>query len=277
MDLTTSVKLNDGHEIPQLGFGVFRAQAGDETYRAVIKALDIGYRHLDTAMIYGNEESVGKALYDSGLKRHEVFITTKLWNDDIRKGNIRTALEASLARLKLDYVDLYLIHWPADGYVKAYLEMVKLREEGLIKSIGVSNFHEHHLNDIFNETDICPAVDQIECHPHLPQHKLIEFCTSKGIAVEAWSPLGGQNANGALINDPVILRIAEKYGKSGAQILIRWQLQRGVIVLPKSVHAQRIEQNAQVFDFALDDEDFKLIEGLNNGLRYGSDPETFNF
>ncbi|MBO6258654.1 MAG: aldo/keto reductase [Succinivibrio sp.] len=277
MDLKSTLKLNDGNEIPLLGFGVFRAAEGEETYQAVIKALDIGYRHLDTAMIYGNEVSVGKALYDSGLKRQEVFVTTKLWNDDVRKGNIRSALEASLARLKLDYIDLYLIHWPADGYVKAYLEMIKLKEEGLIKSIGVSNFHEHHLNDIFKATDVCPAVDQIECHPHLPQHKLIKFCADKGIAVEAWSPLGGQRSQGALINDPLILKIADKYGKSGAQVLIRWQLQRGVIVLPKSVHAQRIEQNAQVFDFSLDSEDLELIETLNNGQRYGSDPETFDF
>ncbi|MCR5083995.1 MAG: aldo/keto reductase [Succinivibrionaceae bacterium] len=277
MDINTTLALNDGHRIPLLGFGVFRAQDGDETYRAVLTALANGYRHLDTAMIYGNEESVGRAIRDSGIPRDEIFVTTKLWNDDVRSGKVRPALEASLGRLGLDRVDLYLVHWPADGFVKAYLEMVKLRDEGLITSVGVSNFHVSHLKRLFAQTDVIPVVDQIECHPYLQQRDLIAFCAGHGIGVEAWAPLGGQGSGGDILHNPTMEAVARRHEVTTAQVALRWQLQRSVVILPKSVHEERIRANADLYGFELDGEDERLIMGLNEGVRFGSSPDTFDF
>ena len=272
-----SLKLNDGHVIPQLGFGVFLAKNGGETCQAVTAALEAGYRHIDTAAVYGNESDVGEALAASGLKRDEVFVTTKLWNDDVRAGNTRKALETSLKLLKLDYVDLYLIHWPAEGYEKAWTEMVKLRDEGLIRSVGVSNFHIHHLEHLRTVSDVIPACDQVESHPYLGQIHLLDYCRLHGIVMEAWSPLGGAKSKGALLNDPLINSIAKRLNKSPAQVLIAWQLQRGVVVLPKSVHAERITANAQVFDIKFTDAELIALQNANRHQRFGSDPENFNF
>ncbi len=271
-------KLNNGKQIPSLGFGVFLAQDGDETYNAVRAALDCGYRHIDTAAVYGNEESVGKAIQDSGIDRDEIFVTTKLWNEDIRARRTREALRASLKKLRLDHVDLYLIHWPADGWEEAWGEMEKSAKDGLCASIGVSNFQIYHLKRLSEISETVPAVNQVECHPRLPQHELYNYCRDHGsITLEAWSPLGGSRKGASLRENPVLLNIAAKHHRSVAQILIRWQIERGIVVLPKSVHKDRIVQNEQVFDFYLTREDHDRICTLDDGFRYGSSPDTFDF
>ncbi len=273
---TKTLTLNDGHKIPMLGLGVFLAKP-EETEQAVAHALNHGYEHIDTAMIYNNEQETGRGIKASGVKREDIFVTTKLWNADVRSGNTRAALEMSLKRLDLDYIDLYLIHWPAEGYVKAYQEMLKLKEEGLIKSVGVSNFHAHHLNDIRMATGVDPAVNQVECHPYLNQSPLFDECRRHQIAMEAWSPLGGARSQGALLEDPVIKKIAANHQKSAAQILIAWQLNRNIIVIPKSANKQRIEENFAVFDIKLHDDELIAIQTLNQNKRFGSDPDNFNF
>ena len=276
MDLTSKKRLNDGREMPVLGLGVFRSKDGEETYNAVRYALDAGYRHIDTAAAYHNEASVGRAIRDSGIPREEIWITTKLWNGEIRAHNEEAALEASLRALGTDYVDLYLIHWPVreeQGYLRAWKKMEAFRRRGLARSIGVSNYHIHHLEDVLREAEVVPAVNQVECHPELTQVELADFCAGKGIAFEPWSPLGA----GKLLQDPTLLSIAEKYGKTVAQIILRWDLQRDFICIPKSVHKERIEANAQIFDFALAQEDMDRIFALNKNARVGADPETFTF
>lgn len=276
MNLTTKKRLNDGREMPLFGLGVFRSKDGEETYNAVRYALDAGYRHIDTAAVYGNEASVGRAIHDSGIPREEIWITTKLWNDEIRAHNEEAALQASLKRLGTDYVDLYLIHWPVreeQGYLRAWKKMEDFRRRGLARSIGVSNYHIHHLEDVLREAEVVPAVDQVECHPELTQVELADFCAGKGIVFEPWSPLGA----GKLLEDPELLSIAASYGKTVAQVILRWGLQRGFICIPKSVHRERIESNAQVFDFELSAADMDRIFALNKNARVGSDPETFPF
>lgn len=273
----TELKLNNGVSIPQLGFGVFRAADGDETENAVRWALEAGCRHIDTAKIYGNEASVGRAMRASGVKREEIFLTTKLWTTDVREGRTRAAFEESLAALGTDYVDLYLIHWPAEGFIQAWAEMEELYREGRIRAIGVSNFHRQHLEALARAADVRPAVNQIESHPYLTNQPLIDSCIAQGIAVEAWSPLGGSLKKADILHDPTILALAQKYGRSAAQITLRWHLQRGVIVIPKSVHRERIASNLAVFDFALCEEDMAAISALNRNLRVGSDPDCFTF
>ncbi|MGN0909391.1 MAG: aldo/keto reductase [Succinivibrio sp.] len=272
------LELNDKARIPQLGFGVFLAKDGSEACGAVRAALDCGYRHIDTAAVYGNESSVGRAIRDSGIDRDGIFVTTKVWNDDVRARRAGAALRESLKRLGLDHVDLCLIHWPADGWEEAWQDLVRARREGLCRSIGVSNFQISHLARLAEISDEIPAVDQVECHPRLPQHELMRFCREHGgIALEAWSPLGGSRKGESLRGSPVLCQIAREHGKSPAQILIRWQLERGVIVLPKSVHKDRIEQNFDVFGFSLTKEDRDRICTLDDGFRYGSSPDTFDF
>lgn len=273
----TELKLNNGVSIPQLGFGVFRAADGDETENAVRWALEAGCRHIDTAKIYGNEASVGRAMRASGVRREEIFLTTKLWTTDVREGRTRAAFEESLAALGTDYVDLYLIHWPAEGFIQAWAEMEALYREGRIRAIGVSNFHRQHLEALARAADVRPAVNQIESHPYLTNQPLIDSCIAQGIAVEAWSPLGGSLKKADILHDPTILALAQKYGRSAAQITLRWHLQRGVIVIPKSVHRERIASNLAVFDFALCEEDMAAISALNRNLRVGSDPDCFTF
>lgn len=269
------VKLNNGVAIPQLGLGVFQTRDGAETVNAVLWALEAGYRHIDTAMIYGNEKSVGQGMRESGIAREEIFLTTKLWNDDIRAGRAREAFEKSLSDLGTDYVDLYLIHWPVEGMERAWREMEALYREGRIRAIGLSNFHPGHLAQIEKEMTVPATVNQIECSPYLTQEPLIALCRQKGMAVEAWSPLGG--TGGSLLSDETLARVGRKYGKSPAQVAIRWQLQRGVIVLPKSTHRERIRQNIDVFDFELSPEDMAAIDALNCNRHFGSNPDHFDF
>ncbi len=269
------IALNNDVMIPQIGFGVFQVEDGPQTVDAVRTALEDGYRHIDTASVYGNEASVGKAIAESDVDRADLFVTTKLWNDDIRKHRTKDAFQESLDRLGLDYVDLYLIHWPAEGWQEAWAAMQELYAQGRMRAIGVSNFERNHLTELLEQTDVLPAVDQVESSPTFPNQDLIDFCHGKDIAVEAWSPLGGTGGN--LLTDQRLLDIGEKYGKSSAQVVLRWDLQRGVIPLPKSVHSTRIMQNIHVFDFELDESEMQLISSLDTGKRNGADPNDFDF
>ncbi|MBT1171928.1 aldo/keto reductase [Bifidobacterium sp. MA2] len=275
MAIQSTITLNNGTVIPQVGLGVFQTPDGETTVNAVTAALEAGYRHIDTAMIYGNEASVGEGLRRSGVPRDDVFVTTKLWNDDIRARRGRDAFEESLDRLGLDYVNLYLIHWPADGWSQAWDDLQAIYATGRAKAIGVSNFERHHLEELLAHTDVKPAVDQIESSPQFANQQLIDFAHAQGIDVEAWSPLGGTGGN--LLADPQLAEIGDKYGKSAAQVVIRWHIQRGVVVLPKSTHTERIRQNIDVFDFNLTDADMAAIDAIDTGKRNGADPDHFDF
>jgi 2,5-diketo-D-gluconate reductase A len=267
-----TITLNDSNTIPQLGFGVWQVST-DEIVPAVSKALEVGYRHIDTAAIYGNEEGVGKAIADSGISRDELFITTKLWND--RHGDAVAAAQESLDRLGLDYVDLYLIHWPAPAngrYVEAWEGLEEVRAKGLSRSIGVSNFLEEHLRRVVAEGSVVPAVNQIELHPTFAQTDLVRVNDEFGIKTEAWSPLGQSED---LTND-TIARLADTYGRTPAQVIIRWHLQKGYIVFPKSVTPSRIEENFQVLDFELSADDVAAVGALDKGNRIGGHPDELN-
>ncbi|MCI1210760.1 aldo/keto reductase [Bifidobacterium tibiigranuli] len=270
-----TITLNNGVTIPQLGLGVFQTKSGKETTDAVREALQAGYRHIDTAAAYGNEESVGEGLRQSGLKRHDVFITTKLWNDDARAGIAKEAFYRSMEKLGTEYIDLYLIHWPVDGWEQAWETMAELYAERRVRAIGVSNFQPYHLESLLSISDTKPAVDQVESSPQFANQDVIDFTHANGINVEAYSPLGG--TGGTLLSNPALASIAERYGKSPAQVVIRWHLQRGLIVIPKSTHAERIRQNFDVFDFQLTGDDMKAIGALNTDTRTGADPDNFNF
>ena len=270
------VTLNNGLSMPQLGLGVWQAR-GTEVVDAVTAAIDSGYRLIDTAAIYGNESEVGEAIRASSVAREELFVTTKLWNSDQGYDNAKRAFDKSLERLGLDYVDLYLIHWPApklDKYVETWQALEEIYESGRAKAIGVCNFHVQHLEKLMANAKVTPAINQIELHPRLAQHEIREYCVSKNIQVESWSPIGGSGGN--LLNDPVIHDIASKHNRTAAQIIIRWHIQSGLVVIPKSVHVDRIKQNADVFDFALDDNDMKKIAQLNTGERRGPNPEKMD-
>ncbi|AII74541.1 aldo/keto reductase [Bifidobacterium coryneforme] len=272
----TTLTMNNGVQIPQLGLGVFQTPDGKATSQAVTWALQAGYRHIDTAMIYGNEESVGQGLRDSGLKRRDVFLTTKLWNDDIRSGRAKEAFEESLDRLGTDYVDLYLIHWPAQGWQQAWQDMEELYRQRRVRAIGVCNFQQHHLEELHSISSTKPAVNQIESSPQFVNQELIDYCHGElRIDVEAYSPLGG--TGGSVLSDPRLESISRKVGRSPAQVVLRWHIQRGLIVIPKSTHQERIEQNAQVFDFTLDEDDMKAISAMDSGIRAGADPDNFDF
>jgi 2,5-diketo-D-gluconate reductase A len=269
------VRLNSGTSIPQLGFGVFQVPP-EETADVVTEALQAGYRHIDTAAMYRNEAGVGKAVASSGLPRDAVYVTTKLNNNAHGRDEARRAFDESLARLAMDYVDLYLIHWPLpaqDRYVETWRALIELYRDGQARAIGVSNFQPAHLRRIIDETAVVPAVNQIELHPYLVQEELRSLHAEHGIATEAWSPLA---RGGELLRDPAITSLAEKYGRTPAQIVIRWHLQLGNVVFPKSVTPARIAENFDVFDFELADDDITSITELNRDARTGPDPDHFN-
>jgi len=274
MSKVPTITLNDQVTIPQLGFGVWQV-GNDEVVPAVGKALEVGYRHIDTAAAYQNESGVGRAIKESGIARDELFITTKLWNSDHAATDARRAIEQSLENLGLDHLDLYLIHWPAvqkygNLYIEAWDALQGFKEEGLTRSIGVSNFSAEHLEAI---NGAVPSVDQIEMHPTFSQAAFRETLAERGIVPEAWSPLGQAKD----LNSPVIGQIAQDLGKSNAQVIIRWHLQIGNIVIPKSVTPERIAQNFDVFDFELSDEQLNLMNSLDSGNRIGADPATATF
>jgi diketogulonate reductase-like aldo/keto reductase len=275
MAAVPDVRLNSGHKMPQLGIGVFKVPL-DQTRATVAAAFEAGYRSVDTAAMYRNEAGVGRAIAESGLARNEVFVTTKLNNDAHGYDAALAAFERSRAALGLDYVDLYLIHWPLpaqDRYVETWRALIKLRNDGMARSIGVSNFHQPHLQRLADETGVVPALNQIELHPYLTQDSLREYHTVHRIATEAWAPLA---RGGELLQDRVITSLAEKYGKTAAQIVIRWHVEIGNVVIPKSVTPARIRENIDVFDFELDPEDVEAITGLNRDGRTGPDPDRFN-
>ncbi|MBN1313449.1 MAG: aldo/keto reductase [Anaerolineae bacterium] len=273
-DIKDCAMLNNGLKIPWLGFGVFKISDGQEVEQAVKYALEAGYRSIDTAAAYRNERGVGKAIQESGIPREDVFLTTKLWNEDQRNKRTLKAFEESLERLGTEYVDLYLIHWPVKGfYQETWKAMEEIYQSGRAKSIGVSNFLVHHLEDILPDSQVVPAVNQIEFHPFLIQPKLLKFCQEHQIQVEAWSPL----MQGQIITEPNVQKLAEKYHKTPAQITLRWDLQHEVVTIPKSTRSSRIAENAQIFDFELSQEDMNALDALDQGKRIGPDPDNFNF
>jgi len=270
------VMLNNGQSIPQFGFGVFLVPPA-ETAEAVRTALDAGYRHIDTAQGYQNEEGVGAAVAKSGLARGEIFITTKLGNANHLPDDARRSFDASLEALGTDYVDLFLIHWPLPAryggdFVSTWRTLEEFYRDGRARSIGVSNFQPHHIRRLHEETEIPPAVNQIEVHPYLTQNAVREFCAQHQIAIEAWSPLA---RGGELLSDPEITPIAERTGKTPAQVVLRWHIERGDIVFPKSVTPARIRENIDIFDFELTADDHEVITALDRGMRVGPDPDTF--
>lgn len=269
-----TVRLNTGAAMPQLGFGVFQVPPQD-VERVVTVALEAGYRSLDTAAMYRNEEGVGRAIAASGIPRDELFVTTKLNNPEHKSGEVERAFDESLRKLGLDQLDLYLIHWPlpaADRYVEVWRALGKLRQDGRLRSAGVSNFQPAHLRRVVDETGEVPSVNQVELHPYLTQDELRRVDAEFGIATEAWSPLG---KGGELLRDQTIVGIAEKYGVTPAQVVIRWHLQVGNVVIPKSVTPERIRSNFDVFGFELADDDVAAIDALNRDQRLGPDPDTF--
>ncbi|HEY2692906.1 MAG TPA: aldo/keto reductase [Streptosporangiaceae bacterium] len=276
MTAIPDITLNNGQQIPQFGFGVFQIEPKD-TVEAVMTALQAGYRHIDTAEGYGNEKQVGEAVAKSGLDRGAVFITSKLSNDAHRPDDARVAFEVTLEALGTDYVDLFLIHWPLptryDGdFVSTWQTLEEFYRDGRARSIGVSNFQPHHLRRLHSETQVPPAVNQIEVHPYLTQDDVRTFCAEHQIAIEAWSPI----AQGQVLGDPEIATIAERTGKSPAQVVLRWHIERGDIVFPKSVTPARIRENIDIFDFELSAQDMETISALNKDLRTGPDPDTFD-
>lgn len=262
-------ELRSGFEIPSVGLGVFRSRRGDETRDAVLAAFERGYRHVDTARIYGNEADVGAAIRASTIARDQLFVTTKLWNDDHGYDAALRAFDASLSRLGLDYVDLYLVHWPVPELRNdSWRALEKLHRDGRARSIGVSNFMEHHLDELFSRTSIVPHVNQIEVHPFHQQRGVRELCAARGIVVEAYSPL----AKASRLSDPVVLQVARSVGRTPAQVLLRWGLQRSMVVLPKSVRPGRIEENIALYDFSLDDDALAKLDALDEGASTGWDP-----
>jgi diketogulonate reductase-like aldo/keto reductase len=273
MELTnkSKIKLNNGVEIPVLGFGTLNIR-GNACQNAVLSAFEAGYRHVDTAKAYGNENEVGKAIKKSGLPREEVFVTTKLWNDDHGYDNALKAIEASLRNLGLDYVDLYLVHWPVSGKrIETWKAMEKILKDGKTRSIGVSNFTIRHIEELLQKASVVPAVNQVEFTPYLYQKDLQRYCEGKGTKLEAWAPL----TRGQKFNDPRLVEIAKHYKKTPAQILLRWGLQHNIIVLPKSANKERILENSQIFVFNITKEDIKKLDDFNENLRAsGWDPES---
>ncbi|MEH7547316.1 aldo/keto reductase [Neobacillus vireti] len=277
-NLQDTTTLSNGVKMPWFGLGVFKVEEGPELVNAVKFAIKHGYRSIDTAAIYQNEEGVGQAIREgikeAGISREDLFVTSKVWNSDLGYEATLEAYETSLKKLGLDYLDLYLIHWPVEGkYKEAWRALETLYKEGRVKAIGVSNFHVHHLEDLMKEAEIKPMINQVEFHPRLTQKEIQTFCREQGIQMEAWSPL----MQGQLLNQPVIKEIANKYNKSTAQVILRWDLQNGVVTIPKSTKEHRIIENAAIFDFELTKAEMEQIDDLNQNHRVGPDPDNFDF
>ncbi|MGX5697194.1 aldo/keto reductase [Agromyces soli] len=271
LPLSPLLPLTDGRSIPQLGLGLYKVPA-DEATSLALTAIDAGYRHLDTAAFYDNEAEVGRAVREAPVAREELFVTSKVWKDDNGYDETRRAFDASMRRFGLDVLDLYLIHWPVpstDRYVETWRALVELQREGRVRSIGVANFHAHHIERIVDETGVAPVVNQVELHPWLPQRELRRFDAGRGILTEAWSPL----ARGRVLGDPVLAAIAAKHGRTPAQIVLRWHIQHGTVVIPKASSPGRLRENLDVFGFALDAADLAAIAALESGERTGRDPD----
>ncbi|QNK36134.1 glyoxal/methylglyoxal reductase [Bacillus subtilis] len=272
--LKDTVKLHNGVEMPWFGLGVFKVENGNEATESVKAAIKNGYRSIDTAAIYKNEEGVGIGIKESGVAREELFITSKVWNEDQGYETTLAAFEKSLERLQLDYLDLYLIHWPGkDKYKDTWRALEKLYKDGKIRAIGVSNFQVHHLEELLKDAEIKPMVNQVEFHPRLTQKELRDYCKAQGIQLEAWSPL----MQGQLLDNKVLTQIAEKHNKSVAQVILRWDLQHEVVTIPKSIKEHRIIENADIFDFELSQEDMDKIDALNKDERVGPNPDELLF
>lgn len=276
--LQDTVILNNGVNMPWFGLGVYKAKEGNEVIEAVKAAIRAGYRSIDTAAIYGNEEGVGQAVREAmaefGLTRDQLFITSKVWNSEQGYETTLQAFENSLKKLNLEYIDLFLVHWPVKGkYKETWRALEKVYKEGKVRAIGVSNFQIHHLEDLLENSEVVPAVNQVEFHPQLAQPELLTYCRTKGIQLEAWAPLG----QGRFMDHEIINSIGHKYGKTAAQVILRWDMQMGVVTIPKSVTESRIIENADIFDFELSAEDMQEIAALNQNKRFGSDPDNFNF
>jgi diketogulonate reductase-like aldo/keto reductase len=271
--ISDAATLSNGVKMPWLGLGVWRVEDGDEVKRSVRTALELGYRSIDTATLYQNENGVGEAIRESGLAREDIFVTTKVWNSDQGYESTLKAFEDSRKKLGLDVVDLYLVHWPVKGkYKETWEALEKLYHEGKVRAIGVSNFLVHHLEDLMKSSSVKPMVNQVEYHPLLIQPQLRQFCKEQGIQLEAWRPLMGGR-----LDLPVLDELAREYGKTPAQIVLRWDLQHGVVTIPKSIKPHRIEENAGIFDFELSAEDMKRIDSLDQNHRFGADPDNFDF
>ncbi|MFD2924449.1 aldo/keto reductase [Halobacillus naozhouensis] len=270
MSLTDTTGLNNGVSMPWVGLGVYKMESGDEVVHAVRSALDLGYRHLDTASFYDNEEGVGQAIKESDLPREELFITTKVWNDEQGYEETLEAFDRSLRKLGLDYLDLYLIHWPIEGMYKAtWKALEQLYKQGKVKAIGVSNFMTHHLDDLLKDAEVKPMVNQIEFHPELYQEEIVDYCKQRDIQVEAWSPIG----RGTYLDNPILQDLAQKYKKTSAQIILRWDLQHGIVTIPKSTRKVRQQENADLFDFELTADEMGKINSLNKNNRLGPHPD----
>ncbi|MGM1032347.1 MAG: aldo/keto reductase [Bacillota bacterium] len=277
-NLQDTTTLHNGVEMPWFGLGVFKVEEGPELVNAVKMAIKHGYRSIDTAAIYENEEGVGQGiregLKEAGISREDLFVTSKVWNADLGYESTIAAYEKSLQKLGLEYLDLYLIHWPVEGkYKEAWRALETLYKEGKVKAIGVSNFQIHHLKDLMEDAEVKPMVNQVECHPRLTQKEVQAFCKEQGIQLEAWSPL----MQGELLDNEVLQAIATTHGKSVAQVILRWDLQNGIVTIPKSTKEHRIVENSTVFDFELTEEEMNQIDGLNQNHRVGPDPDNFDF
>ena len=268
-----TIKLNNGLEMPQLGLGVWKSGNGQEAIDAIHWALDAGYRHIDTASIYKNEEAVGEAIRTADVPREDIWLTTKIWNDDIRAGRTADALEEALARLGTSYIDLLLLHWPVDGYLAAWSALEQALAAGKVRAIGLSNFMEEHLTDIIEHGEILPAVNQIEYHPYLVQSDAISYCDMHNVAITAWSPL----MQGKFLEEPLFTEIAKAYGKTPAQVVLRWCVQNDIIIIPKSTNQGRIKENSEIFDFEISEEHMIAIDELERGEHFGPDPNNFDF
>lgn len=265
--------LSNGVKIPILGFGTFKVEDGKQTIDAVRTALEIGYRHIDAAAIYNNEDSVGQGIKESGVPREEIFLTSKVWNSDQGYENTLKAFETSLEKLGTDYLDLYLIHWPKELNKETWRALEKLYKDGRVRAIGVCNFKEHHLEDLMEDAEIKPMVNQVEFHPQLSQPELLNYCKANNIQVVAWGPL----MQGKIFKFQLLKELSEKYNKTIAQITLRWDIQKGVVTIPKSIDPARIKGNSEIFDFEITEEDMQRIASLNTGERIGPDPDKIDF